>query len=256
MRTWRLLSKVAIVASALLVSACSSETTEDKQGEALPDPLAATTIEYLINGEFNPAIPPPGFETAIPGAFPGLWVTDYPYTTVLGWTKEQVDAEEQKAIAFFVERFGVDPTAAEWQGKVAYSIGMSDPRWNYRAYKIPGRNVPAEGYTLWDISFNAWVIDPAGIVLGGQYAGQTAGPGSGFVYGHYIIDTGSEKIVVALQSHRPVVSAPNGMAIIECEIQTDDFGSGIAQAVGLFEPVGTDGTLRITGRNMLTFAGL
>jgi hypothetical protein len=65
----------------------------------------------------------------------------------------QIAEEQAKALAFFKQRFGLDPA----NGDVSISMFMFDPRNNYRAYVVSGEAVPSSGWVVRDGGWNATV---------------------------------------------------------------------------------------------------
>lgn len=141
-----------------------------------------------------------------------------------------------------------------------------DPRTDYRAYKITGYRVPANGWLVRDGGF---ILDlPAGTVLHGEYGGE-AGitlPSDGFVvFGEYNIDvTGPgigndpDNIIIHYESQSPIVPSPDFGTAFLCRVTSDSFddhGGGLAQ--GVFRNHMTDDGRQVSNiRNIITFPGL
>lgn len=232
---------------ALVTAGCGTDS-EDVGFEA-----PFEQVLFGIDGRFDTQSPP-GLPPFQPGSFPGLWTTDYVYKTVLGYSDPQVEARRADAVAFLKRRFGLDPDDASLQGKVAFSVFYADPRWNYRAYTLPGMDVPSDGYPVHDGGFGLIVTSSAGVSLGGDFAGAPAQAGTLLTLGDYVVDTGSEKLVIEYGTIRPFAFTPAGLAAIECEVTSPRFGKGVSQVVSNFVPVDEQGTYQIRGMNRMSFA--
>jgi hypothetical protein len=209
--------------------------------------------------------PPEGFDAYLVYTAAGVYDPDDPnyeapdgmffQREIMGRTDAEIEQNKQDAIAFFIERFGVDPTD---NADVSFtdSSFMVDPRNEYRAYVVSGHEVPAEGWVIRDGGWSVRITNPDGITLGGEFAGEHAPAGSSFFFGDYNIDVpGEDPIIIHYQS--AFIASPNasGTFAFRCEVISEDFGTGLAQ--GISAPQTTEDGLRHANiRNILTFPGL
>lgn len=164
---------------------------------------------------------------------------------IMGRTQDEIDQKEVAAKEFFNNRFGIDVDDPENVERVVFMPFMMDPRNEYRAYVISGMWVPPQGFVVHDGGFLALLIDPDGFTLGGEFDGEVSPFGTLFVFGDYKIDLstsklsqrlGRDNIIIPYKSGFPVVvevdrSLFDQRLMFQCELDSDEFGSGIAQGI-------------------------
>lgn len=227
--------------------------TEDVQSASTPDGFDKYLV-YMAAGVYDPAdpdfVPPSG---------------DFFQREIMGRTDEEIEEDKDNAIAFFAERFGID--VEDPASGVMFISFMLDPRNEYRAYTISRAGVPPSGYVVRDGGYMVSVMNPAGIDLGGEFAGTHVPMGSIVVFGDYNIKRGKQKhghrhghgknknIIIHYQSLLPILP-PNDLGVMPfiCEI-TSEWGTGRAQGISASITLG-DGRTHANIRNVLTFPGL
>lgn len=212
---------------------------------------------YMAAGRFDPASPHP----EVPGCFMTFCDGYYFQERVMNWDPAEIAAADAAAADFFQQRFGLDVETLAAEGRIAYRSFFFDPRTEYRLYHLAGARVPPEGWLVRDGGYLVTVLDPAGIELGGERAGEHAPSGSFLAFGHYNVQTTlpngkpREEIVIRYQSVTPVAPLADGSVHFRCELIHPDWGSGLAQGV-MANVVLPDGRLQLNIRNVLTFPGL
>jgi hypothetical protein len=177
---------------------------------------------------------------------------DFWHSEIMGRSEEEIAQDRAEAVAFFEERFGINPD--EHDG-VDITSFMVDPRNEYRAYIVAGREVPAEGWVVRDGGWRFAVTAEDGVTLGGEFEGMQVPQGTFAVFGDYNIDADGEEIIIHYQSGQPIVPTPTDGIYFLCEISHPEWGSGLAQGIAASE-VDEDGLTRANIRNILTFPGL
>ena len=182
----------------------------------------------------------------------------------MGFSEEEIQAELDRAEAFFRDRFGLDFTDVEAVDGVKTVEGASlntegfmvDPRREYRAYIVSDESVPAEGWVVRD---GGWRVDiqEGGATLTGEWGGEdgTEVPGGAFlVFGDYNIDTGGEPIIIHYESGSPILPfGVDGIMAFSCDLSHDAWGEGQANGTVLVPEDRGDGTVKASTRNVLTF---
>ncbi len=206
--------------------------------------------------------PPDGFETMLVYMGTGVYdATDPDYVMpdgdvwhreIMGRSDAEIAENRAEAVAFFEERFGLNPDTQDGLMLVDF---MFDPRNEYRAYVSSEAAIPSEGWVVRDGGWMLSVTDPDGLDLGGEFAGTHVPQGAVFVFGDYNIDVpGGEPIIIHYQSGQPIVATESGMLFL-CETYHPEWGWGRAQ--GISAPVTLeDGRTQANVRNVLTFSGL
>jgi hypothetical protein len=183
---------------------------------------------------------------------------------IMGRTFEEFQALEAEAIAFFKQRFGLDPNDPAMQGRIFLFPFHFEPTFDLRARFMSEAAIPGSGFVVRDGGWQLAVIDPAGVTLGGEFAGVHVPPGGTVTFGHYNIKMESvsgrgpggpepDPIIIHYRSLSPIVPDARGDGHFRCELISEEFGPGIAQ--GVFSraiPIG-NGVVRINIRNILTF---
>ena len=188
---------------------------------------------------------------------------------IMGRSDEEIAQDRATSIAFFNQRFGLNLTdpgglfTSFTDNGVQFIPFMFDPRNEYRAYVVSEERVPSSGWIVRDGGWNATVVEPDGLTLGGEFAGVHVPQGTVFVFGNYNIlrtlPSGKEiePILIHYQSGGPII--PNADKhegiLFRCELISEEFGNGLAQgiAAGVTLP---DGRFQQNVRNVITFPGL
>jgi hypothetical protein len=206
-------------------------------------------LVYLANGTYDPNDPS---YTAPTGEFF--------QKQIMGRTDAEIAEQRAQALAFFKQRFGLDPA----NGDVAISMSMFDPRNEYRAYVVGGETVPSTGWVVRDGGFNATVTRDT--VLHGTYGGAAGKPvptGTAVTFGDYNIDRrgpgghSRPPLLLHYQSQFPIsVADQDGVRTFRCELIDPVTGQhGIAQGVIAPPRDAGNGEIQISIRNTLTFPG-
>lgn len=206
-------------------------------------------LVYMANGTFNPNDPN---YTAPTGEFF--------QKQIMGRSDAQIADQRAQALAFFKQRFGLDPA----NGDVQITMSMLDPRYNYRAYVVGGETVPSTGWVVRDGGFNAVVTKDT--VLHGTYGGAAGKPvpaGTAVTFGDYNIDRrdpgGQSRppLLLHYQSETPItVPDQDGVQTFRCELIDPVTGQhGIAQGVIAPPRDAGNGQIQVSIRNVLTFPG-
>jgi hypothetical protein len=206
-------------------------------------------LVYMANGTYDPNDPA---YTAPTGEFF--------QKQIMGRSDAQIAEQRAQALAFFKERFGLDPA----NGDVEISMTMFDPRNEYRAYVVGGETVPSTGWVVRDGGFNAIVTRDT--VLHGTYGGAAGKPvptGTVVTFGDYNIDrtdpSGHSRAPLLLhyQSQQPVsVPDQDGIRHFRCELIDPVTGQhGIAQGIIAPPRDAGGGRIQVGIRNVLTFPG-
>ncbi|MEM9453573.1 MAG: hypothetical protein AAGF11_05310 [Myxococcota bacterium] len=229
--------------------------------------LSAFAGAFTVAGCEGPP-PPDDFDTfavfladgEIPEAEPPALVDDLSFfTDVMGWDQAQIDAFRAEKVAIAEVRFGIpDP---ENNPDVVVQIGTTNPTLDYRAVAFSDRVVPPSGWK----NREGFVIVVAinELTLGGDFAGVTVPAGTvvggGGMYNLEVTDpygtvTG-EEIEIDFTTAAPLTILPNGAFAFFCELDSDDFGDGLAEGVTQFVPLG-GGILKTNIRNVLTWSDM
>ena len=171
---------------------------------------------------------------------------------IMGRSDAEIEQSQADAAEFFQQRFGIDVTD---NANVMFTSFTFDPRNDYRAFVVAGRDVPPEGWAVRDGGWSVAVVNPDGLALGGEYDGVHVPQGSMMVFGDYNIDVpGEDPIIIHYQSGGPIIPSDQGIQF-HCELISEDFGSGLAQGISA-GAVQADGLYHANVRNVLTFPGL
>jgi hypothetical protein len=229
----------------LSAAACSDED------EPSPFLGTSTAISIVADGTFDPNTPPPELPGAAATSMPGRWRTDYVDRVVLGWDDSGIAADDAEAVRFFATRYGIDPTAPELADRVSYIDTVLDPRTHFRVSGASTFAVPPEGIPAWNTARIVVATDPTGVPLGGDHEGEVLPQGGALLYGAYVFASPRGLHRIAYWSLVPAV-VRDGALVWTCEIESDEFGSGVAQGSARLTPDG-QGSLKADIRNHLTF---
>ena len=229
------------VALALLLAV--SATTATAQGVASQEPPAGfdTMLVYLGTGVYD--VDDPNYEA--PDA-------EYWHREIMGRSDADIAQNRADALAFFAERFGLDP---ETQDGLMFTDFMVDPRNEYRVYVSSEEAVPSEGWVVRDGGWMLTVTDPDGVTLGGEFAGTQVPEGAFFVFGEYNIDVpDGDDLVIHYRSGSAIIATDTGMMFL-CDLWHPEWGEGLAQGISAPRTL-EDGRTQANIRNVLTFPGL
>ena len=227
---------------ALVMLLAVGATTASAQGVASQQPPAGfdTMLVYLGTGVYDAA--DPNYEA--PDA-------DYWHREIMGRSDADIAQNRADALAFFAERFGLDP---ETQDGLAFTDFMVDPRNEYRAYVSSEVAIPSEGWVVRDGGWRLAVTDPDGLTLGGEFAGTHVPQGAFFVFGEYNIDVpGGDDIIIHYRSGSAIIGTDSGM-MFRCDLWHAEWGDGLAQGLSAPRTL-EDGRTQANIRNVLTFSG-
>lgn len=160
---------------------------------------------------------------------------------VIGRTTEEIEAHRQAALQFFAERFGIHD--AQTHPDVVFSSAVANPAYNYRIYAIGGLHVPASGWVLHDAGYTVVVTNPLGLTLGGEFAGVHVSQGALMAFGDYKIERLKRNgephprpFHVAFKSAAPIFILEDGTSHFQCELDSAEFGTGLAQGFWWLTP--------------------
>ena len=208
-------------------------------------------IEIVADGSFDPNVVPPDLPNAQMTAIPGRWNTDYVNKEVLGWTDAQIEADQQAASEFFQTHYGFDPMDPALEGRLVYEDTVLDPRAEFRVGMSNYFSVPEGGIPAWNLSKIAMSTDENGIQLGGTRGNGMLMAGEAIQYGAYVFESELGLHRIAYWTLRPVIEN-QGALVWTCELDSEDFGSGIAQGLAMLT-VDDAGTVDADIRNHVTF---
>lgn len=178
------------------------------------------------------------------------------HSNVMGRSEEEIEASKQAAFDFFLQRFGLNAASSD-----VYFTGFeATPDIKYHVAFSSGDYVPPEGWRVNDGGWILAVVNPAGVDLGGEFAGTHVPAGTMFVMGNYKIERkssgkhkkGLEPIVIDYKSRKPILVESDGSFAVSCELYNEHWGEG--QAIGATLPIFlNDGRMVYNTRNVLTF---
>jgi hypothetical protein len=81
---------------------------------------------------------------------------------------------------------------------IFFSGVQLDPRFNFRAYTVSDEVVPTEGWEVFDGGWAVFVVNPEGMVLGGEFAGVHVPVGTIFSFQDFVMvrDGDKEPLVI------------------------------------------------------------
>lgn len=234
------------IALASLVGIFSSFASASSEAAEKIDPNLDKYFVFISADPFN----------SVDGSFfkDGLMAGDglHFQSEILGRTPEEIAIHKDEAIQFFQNRFGVDVNSPS----VVFSGFEVTPELNYHALVSSGEEIPREGLSVDDGGWIVIVMDPAGLTLGGEFAGVTVPTGTMLVKGTYKVNRKQSKKseIISYQSKKPIIPEADGSFMVSCELFSTKYGEG--QAIGAALPVMlTDGRMATNVRNVLTFPG-
>ncbi len=193
----------------------------------------------------------------------GYCDSDYFHRVVMGRSDAEIAELEQMSKDFFLQCFGIDVDNLANSDRIAFRNFLFDPRTNYRNYVAAGKNVPADGWFIYDSGWGITVTDPNGYTLGGEFDGDHVSQNTLLFFGNYHVvetdDSGDiqNRVNFFYRSASPVVFDAQGEASFRCELSLDglDFSTGVhgmAQGLTAIYPIGPT-SIKFTSRNVLTF---
>ena len=195
--------------------------------------------------------------------FNGFCDAEYFHKVVMGRTDAEIDAFEQMAKDFFLQRFGIDVDDPVNIDRIIFGDFMNDPRLNYRNYVASGKTVPADGWFFYDGGWFVLVTDPDGFTLDGEFVGHRVPQNTFLFFGNYhIVETKKNgkiqnRVNIFYRSATPVAPAFDGPGGFRCELSLDglDFPTGVqGQAQGLSGVRQISPTaIKFNIRNVITF---
>lgn len=226
-----------------------------------PQALPAGYERYLVlvaNGSWNVLEPHP----EVPGCHMMFCDGDYFQKQIMGRTDQQIAAQEAKAKAWFLQRFGIDVDDPANSGRILFRTWTADPRFNYRVYSLGGQQVPPEGYPVRDGGWAVFITDPAGYTLAGQTPGIHIPEGAFAFYGDYnILITNpaghpQDELVLSYRADTFMTVNDFGDMAFSCQLSDDGFAAG--QTTGFAQgfahlDLHADGWLNLNIRNVITF---
>src|SRR5262249_21150771 len=207
----------------------------------------------------------------IPPGSTGMGDGDCYQKGVLGRNDTEIAQVRAEALQFFNHRFGI--ADADTNPDVSFTYVYVDVSVEYRVHAIGGERVPAIGFPNHDGSWTVIVTNPAGITLGGEFAGVHAPAGTAMAFGNYAFQrvqpdkpmcaTGiypapndprrRHMIRMHYESRNPIFIGFDASRHFSCDIFSDDLGQGLAQ--GLDSPiVALDGSTQLNIRNVITYS--
>ncbi len=179
----------------------------------------STAITLIADGAYDPADPNGPVQPTFEQVQREAWGFDD--AAIAQWSAD--------ADAFFLDRFGIDVDDPALVERISVGDYVVDSRANYRVIAMSDRLVPPEGWPTSDASRAIFVIDPAGLELGGEFEGIVAPAGAALTFGRYVIhpDEG-EPIHIDFQSANYMGFTTVGTGVAHCELFSDTFGVGEA----------------------------
>jgi hypothetical protein len=237
-------------------TAATEDTATQPPGGSNPDGsllsnASSVAIEIVADGSFDPNVVPPELPDAQMTAIPGRWHTDYVNKEVLGWTDTQITEDQESASAFFVEYYGFDPLDPALADRLVYEDTELDPRAEFRVAMATNFDVPEGGLQAWNLSKIAMSTDEDGIPLGGTRGSGMLMAGESIQYGAYVFESELGLHRIAYWSLRPVIEN-QGALVWTCEVDSPDFGTGIAQGMAVLT-LDSAGVVDVDLRNHVAF---
>ena len=253
LRLRSLMPLIVLLASPTVVRA------QDFPGRNDQSPNAPTATGLLMaNGVYDPAdtdyVPP----------------TADDFDTVIMGRDEAAKAERrQLAVNYFAERYGIDLSGGFADGgNIVLIDTLLDPRNNYRAYQIPGKNgrpmSSRQGWIVYDRQYVMFVgaLGQPATLFGtwGGAEGTEVPPGTAAVDGDYLIQAGKKfrrknpnNVYIRFQSADPIFGAATGDIKFNC-VLLDESGEIIGAAIGRQEiyPIG-NGLVQFAIQNVWQF---
>jgi len=251
------------------VAACAISTLSisAEAGQWTPDGFRGYMV-FMASGVLDATNTSP--QPGITGCDPMFCDGEYFQTQIMGRSDYEFAEFTSAAKAFFLMRFGLDVDDPANAGRIGLRLFMTNPDWQYRVFEMSGYKVPPQGWRVRDGGYALQVIDPAGVELGGEFAGIHAPQGSLFFYGEYNILTSSDtpdharkgkgassdgaakEVIVLFKSNVPGRMNADGSVALRCDLESDQWGHGFATVTVANVDLGGN-RIQGVGRNILTF---
>lgn len=141
-------------------------------------------------------------------------------------THQEIAEEENKAIEFFLERYGIDVFN---QDGIKYTGFQLDPRAHPKVFYASDEHIGEAG---WSLSMGGWgvfVVAPDGIVLGGEFEGMHVPFNTVILYAdQFITREDATSFSYHLESDYPTSFDRFGTGAIKFRIFSEEFGEGFA----------------------------
>ncbi len=265
--TATLLTLVLLTLSALLSLPALADPVSAEIATKMPrflHPLPAGFTMYLTfmgTGFFDWTTPHP----EIPNCFQQVCPGTYFFDQILDLDQAEQEAWRQEALVFWQDRFGIDPEDPAWEGRVTFFPFVADPRNDIRAYSMAGARIHRQGWKVLDGGWLLVVTDPAGVELGGEFAGTHVEANTVFSHGKYLIQARTRSgryladIAIDYKARGPISFVQGIPWVGNCEIfrttidgVETNWGSGQAQPNQVVEEF-ADGRVKQSYRNILTY---
>ena len=173
---------------------------------------------------------------------------------VMNRTDEEIETLKQEAVDFFLQRFGINVYTSS---SIVFTGYEMDPRINLKAFTVSGEKVPTTGFPVDDGGWAVIVTDPAGLTLGGAWAGSHIPAGSMLLHGEVVFSADSKRINVHYESDTPFIMDQFKAAQVRFKADNEKFGEaaigGIARIM-LLDPETLE--LQVDIKNILTAPGI
>jgi len=186
------------------------------------------------------------------------------HMNIMGRSSAELQDRRNEALQFFEERFGLtndDPDNLLFSG---YEVS---PLNQLTAYISTRERVARDGWHVFDGGHQYVVLNPEGMVLGGDFEGVHVPQFATFVYGEYKVmrerikrnrrgraRVVSDPFVIQYQSTVPLQFTAAG-ALVRCELFSEEFGEGFNGGV-MMNFIQQDGLMHADIRSVLTFPPL
>lgn len=171
---------------------------------------------------------------------------------IMGRSDIEIEQQIQKTAAFFEERFGV---FIDNELDILFTGYEIDPLNKLRVIKYSGEKVPKRGWTVHDGGFQAIVVNPDGITLGGEFEGVHVPVNTVLVHGEYkLMREKQDPLVIRYRSLEPLILGQFG-SVIRCEVDSDDYGIGFTGGI-LGNVQGENGFIHSNIKTVITFPPL
>ncbi len=248
MKLLRTYSLALVLLGTLFLAAASNAAP----APGIPDGYSQVGL-YMADGVYDLNEPHPELSGCVFGSCDGLYFQE----VIMGRDPVERLEEEEAAKAFFWERFGIDAESAVASGRAQLRSVYADPRLQYRMVHLGGQKIHGRGWTVHDGAWLLTVTDPAGMDLGGEFAGTHAPAGTFMAFGNYRVDRSlpngkpAGHIYFRFKSASPIFPSPTGQFSFRCELEHEEWGTGFAQGLAWSQFL-PDGSFRFNARNVLT----
>lgn len=255
---------IAVHALVLTLLFCPAAGASDAEKAGWHHPLPdgfAMYLTFMGTGLYDWTLPHP----EVPDCFQQLCVGEYFFDEILGLDEAEKQTWHEEALAFWENRFGIDPEAPEWAGRVSAIPFFADPRNEIRAYSMAGTRIHRRGWQVLDGGWLLIVTDPEGVELGGEYEGLHVAANTVFGYGKYLVQARTRHgrfladIEIDYQARGPISFVQGFPWVGNCEvIRTKINGHPTQWGLGQAQPSQVvkefpNGEVKLSYRNIITF---